>query len=70
MTDRRQHREAVPDDQQGEVMETTLCWKCCAEYDNQLAKCPDCGAANANVDFMQAQKEVFGDDLPNITEEC
>ena len=23
-----------------------------------------------NVDFMQAQKEVFGDDIPNITEEC
>lgn len=38
-------------------METTLCWKCSAEYDYYAACCPDCGAFNGNEEDIVNEPE-------------
>lgn len=38
--------------------DTTMCWKCSANYDITLTECPACHATNANLDIDKALAEM------------
>ena len=42
-------------------MNTTICWRCNHIYPITAEKCPECGAANANVDPDKAQAEAWNE---------
>lgn len=42
---------------------TTLCWNCNTPYEINVASCPSCGAANANVNLELAMIEAPMDRL-------
>ena len=43
----------------------TLCWNCNAPYSTRDAKCPACGATNANADLDAALAELAAQ--PEVT---
>lgn len=40
------------------MRDTTLCWRCSAEYPASSLQCPACCAANANIDIDNACVEM------------
>lgn len=42
---------------------TTLCWKCSIVYPMQDRECPQCHAANANVDTEKALAEMAAEQI-------
>ena len=40
------------------MRDTTLCWRCSAEYTASSLQCPACCAANANIDIDNACVEM------------
>ncbi len=46
-------------------MNDTICWHCNAAYPIDEPVCPECHAANANVDLERAQAEMLDASLIN-----